>query len=207
MNKRLAVVLALWVAAMAAAGPYDYAVSEAVTGLTPRLAEWVRHYGEWPAWVVALCCLPLVRRHRPARATVALALLHPMLVTQSLKVLWGRVRFRDLASAAEYTPFWHPGGAGDSFPSGHVAMSTVLLPLALFAWRRGHRWVLPLAVAYVSVVCWGRVAAGAHYLTDCLFSAGFGLVLAMVLPTGSRPLVPEPDRFSARRPPEPVPSR
>jgi membrane-associated phospholipid phosphatase len=105
-----------------------------------------------------------------------------LLVVHGLKVFWGRTRFRDLASAAEFTPWYEPRGitGHTSFPSGHAAMGWMLLPLIVWlAPRPRLRW---LAVAGVGVwavaVAISRVVVGAHYLSDVLFSSFSSLAIA-----------------------------
>lgn len=182
------ILLALWVGLLFAAAPADLPLSQALVGHTHGLAEAVRRFGELPGWMAVLGALWVLARgdrfapesRRTARATVLLALLHPLLITQSLKLLWGRVRFRDLQDAAVFTPFYLPAGPGTgvSFPSGHAAMASVVLPLAVALWRRGRRGWAGALTAYVIVVAYGRIAIGAHYLTDVLFSVGLGVVLS-----------------------------
>jgi membrane-associated phospholipid phosphatase len=57
---------------------------------------------------------------------------------------------------------------------------------AAFSWQRiagrlAAVLVWLLVAAYGLTVFWGRMAAGAHYLTDCLFSAGCTLLLGALL--------------------------
>lgn len=206
--------LAAGLALLVVAGPWDLALSGAVADPDLLLARVVRDYGETPAWVLTAGALVFLvgcrcerRAHlvAPARATVLLALLHPLLLTQALKYLWGRVRPRDLASAAEFTSWWWPAGpgAGDSFPSGHVAMASVTLVLALWLARR-RRWALAaVPAAYVLLVAVGRVLAGAHYLTDVLASVVVGAALALAL---LRPTVPTARSGGGARAPRKTPS-
>lgn len=196
--------LGLWVALLAQAAPYDLAISRAMTDRGSAFGQWVARFGEWPAWAVllGLVSLSLVPRLRASprlaalapltRAMVALALLHPLLITQALKHGWGRIRFRNLAPGSlDFSPFYHPTGpgTGESFPSGHVAMAFVLCLVPFYLARRGQRpWLAWLGVLiYGLIVVGGRILAGAHYLTDCLFSAGLSMLLAALL---ARWLVP-----------------
>jgi membrane-associated phospholipid phosphatase len=186
---------ALWGAALALASPWDLPLSLALADPLSRLGWLVALWGEKPAWAVLVLCLVLylLGRRRPALARhnalylalVAMAVLCPLLVTQALKLLWGRVRFHRLAAGyADFTPFYVPAGpgAGASFPSGHVAMSMVPTPLPIYLRGAGRPlvsllvWVLQLT--YGLVVAWGRVVYGRHYLTDVLFSFGFCLLAA-----------------------------
>lgn len=188
--------LGLWAAALALAAPLDLQLSLAVVDRGDGLGQLVAALGEAPSW--ALLALALVvlalgnRRRRQLRAwrplalaLVLLALIYPLLVTQAIKFLWGRVRFRDLSpDRSNYTPFYRPAGvgAGLSFPSGHTAMGFLPAPVPFFLGARGRRraallaWIVVLA--YGLAVAWGRIVLGAHYLTDTLFSMGMELLLA-----------------------------
>lgn len=121
-----------------------------------------------------------------SRITLWLAFLNPFLFVQSVKILWGRVRFRDLApDYANYTPWYLPNGitGHKSFPSGHTAMGWMLLPIILLTLDKGWKAKLLLVAIVLSwgfVVALGRVVIGAHYASDTLFSSGvalFGYIL------------------------------
>jgi len=186
--------LAIWVATLLLAAPRDLEVSAALMDREAALGRLVALAGEWPAWAAtAFCIMVLILGRRPesslrpwrplALAVVILAIIHPLIITQSFKFLWGRVRFRDLGvNFAGFTPFYIPAGpgAGLSFPSGHVAMAFVLSPLVFFLTRL--RWLaLSGVLLYGLVVAFGRIQAGAHYLTDCLFSIGMSFLAGAVL--------------------------
>lgn len=197
--------LFVWLAAMLLAAPWDLSLSRAVVDRASGVGQLVRYLGEAPSWFLiagALLVLATARqRHsrlRPllplARAVALLTLLYPVGVTQSLKLLWGRVRFVNLGPGLSgYTPWYVPAGvgAGRSFPSGHAAMGFLPAPVPLFLAARGRRRAALLAWAallgYGVTVAWGRVVLGQHYLTDTLFSAGAELLLAALL---SRRLYP-----------------
>jgi len=121
-----------------------------------------------------------------SRITLYLTILNPLLFVQSVKILWGRVRFRDLApDYANYTPWYLPNGitGHKSFPSGHTAMGWMLLPIILLTLDKGWKAKLLLVTIVFSwgfVVALGRVVIGAHYASDTLFSTGvalFGYIL------------------------------
>lgn len=185
----------MWIAGLVVASPFDLELSLTIVDRDSVLGWLVSRFGEWPAWGAVVASLVVLvstrggggasqRRLRPmAWAVVVVTALCPGLITQALKFLWGRVRFANLAAhRADYTPFYVPAGpgAGESFPSGHVAMamSTVAIPLHLSTLgRRGAAvvaWIVVLA--YGLVVAWGRVRLGMHYLTDVLFSIGLCLL-------------------------------
>ena len=186
--------LAAWAAALAFASPWDLEVSSALVDREAVLGRLVALAGEWPAWAATAFCVAVLilgrkpessfRPWRPlALAIVLLAIISPLIITQSFKFLWGRVRFRDLGvDFAGFTPFYIPAGpgAGLSFPSGHVAMSLVLTPLVFFLTRL--RWLALCGVLlYGLVTAFGRIQAGAHYLTDCIFSIGVSFLVGAVL--------------------------
>jgi membrane-associated phospholipid phosphatase len=185
---------AVWVATLAVAAPWDLEVSLALVDREATLGRLVALAGEWPAWAAtAFCVVILILGRKPessfrpwrplAWAVILLAIISPLIITQAFKFLWGRVRFRDLGvDFAGYTPFYIPAGpgAGLSFPSGHVAMSLVLTPLVFFLTRL--RWLaLSGVLLYGLVVAFGRIQAGAHYLTDCIFSIGMSFLVGAVL--------------------------
>jgi membrane-associated phospholipid phosphatase len=191
--------LCLWVCALAAASPYDLPLSIAVADPKQPFARWVTTFGEWPGWLVIFLALTILisrpkpgsRLHPMKMASLGLviqALLHPLLITQSIKYLWGRVRFVSLLpDYSNYTPFYVPAGplTSESLPSGHVAMAFVLTPL-VFYFARTSGWKTTLAVtlvalAYGLAVAYGRILAGAHYLTDCVFSMGSSFLIAAVV--------------------------
>lgn len=186
--------LAMWLAALALAAPWDLEVSLALVDREAALGRLVALAGEWPAWgATAFCVVILILGRKPdsalrpwrplALAVILLAIICPLIITQSFKFLWGRVRFRDLGvDFAGFTPFYIPAGpgAGLSFPSGHVAMAFVLAPLVFFLARlRGL--ALCGVLLYGLVVAFGRIQAGAHYLTDCIFSIGMSFLVGAVL--------------------------
>lgn len=109
--------------------------------------------------------------------TVRLAVWSWLLVS-TLKLGWGRIRYRDLAPLAhDFTPWYAPQGwtGHESFPSGHAASGWLLLP-CLLLWPRGsarHRLALVVSFSWGAFVCASRVVIGAHYLSDVLFSTAF----------------------------------
>jgi len=188
-----------WVAALAVAASFDLAAMQAFADPSSRFGKLVQLAGEWPGWLaVAASVTVLIAGRRPdsrlrplrplALAIVILAIVQPLLITQGFKHLWGRVRFRDLAPGlAGYTPCFVPAGpgAGLSFPSGHVAMAAVVTPVVFWLARLRGRTAplvaLLFVLLYVLGVAWGRILAGAHYPTDCLFSAGLSFLIAAPL--------------------------
>lgn len=125
---------------------------------------------------------------RASRATVWLALAS-LLFVHPLKLLWGRVRFRDLDAAhLGFSDWYSPQGftGHASFPSGHTAMAWLLLPCVLLAARgTPARLVLTLlVVAWGTFVALGRIVIGAHYASDVLWSTLFALAVVLCAPEG-----------------------
>jgi membrane-associated phospholipid phosphatase len=189
----------LWACALAAASPYDLSLSIAIADPHLPFARLVGTFGEWPAWIVVfLALMILIARPKPDSRLYPLktaglgliiqALLHPLLITQSIKFFWGRVRFVSLLpDYSNYTPFYLPAGplTSESLPSGHVAMAFVVTPLVFyFARTTGTKTALPVTLVvlvYGLLVAYGRILAGAHYLTDCIFSMGSSFLVAAVV--------------------------
>lgn len=181
-------------AVLALAAPHDLAITRAFARPGGTFGYLVARFGEWPgiAAVVASLVLvlwsrrrPALRRHVPvAAALLALATLHPLAMTQLLKWLWGRPRPDALGVAdLRYTPFYQPAGvgAGRSFPSGHVAISSVFVALAYGAsgWAALPAWLG--ALGYPLLVAAGRIVERRHFLCDTLFSLLSALLLAPLL--------------------------
>ena len=91
-----------------------------------------------------------------------------------LKMVWGRVRFRDLTDGYGAFTAWYVinGNTGDhSFPSGHTGSAGVtyflmFLPFVSEKWQKRAYWCFAAAFLYTSVVAATRLVMGAHYLSD-----------------------------------------
>lgn len=110
-----------------------------------------------------------------------LCLIHP------IKLLWGRVRFRDLdALYSNFTPWFLPNGlnGNQSFPSGHAAMAWMILPLLLLVVNKSKTIKISLLIL---IIFWGltvslsRVVIGAHYASDVLFGAFIIIIIFIIL--------------------------
>ncbi|MHA1467123.1 MAG: phosphatase PAP2 family protein [Promethearchaeota archaeon] len=133
------------------------------------------------------------KRYRNISGVIALlAVINPLVFIQITKILCGRVRFRDLDSGYTNFTYWFlpPGisGGGSSFPSGHAAMSWMFLPLLITVKDRKIKDPLRIIVT-VLIIGWGifvaasRVAVGAHYSSDVLFSTGAATIVTIFLYT------------------------
>ena len=119
-----------------------------------------------------------------------LAVINPLLFVQIAKILCGRVRFRDLDPGYTNFTYWFlpPGisGDGSSFPSGHAAMGWMFLPLLITIKDRKINDPIRIIVS-VLVIGWGlfvglsRIAVGAHYASDVLFSTGAATIVTIFL--------------------------
>lgn len=131
--------------------------------------------------------------HRFGRVTVFTLVVGNLIAIQGLKQLWGRARFRDLSpDLAEFTAWYLPQGhTGDaSFPSGHVGMAWLVLPLILlvpYANRRRRIAVSALIVVWGVVVAVSRVKVGAHYTSDVLFASAIAIAVFTIGAVITRP--------------------
>jgi membrane-associated PAP2 superfamily phosphatase len=103
-----------------------------------------------------------------------------LLVNGMLKHSWSRARPKDLAEFGKKEPYEMvltrvDGSIGRSFPSGHASAAFFLCSLGFAAGVWGTRqgmWAgLTSGIAWGVLVAWSRVASGAHFLSDVLWSA------------------------------------
>jgi len=120
--------------------------------------------------------------------TLLLAIINPLIFVQIVKLLWGRVRFRNLTppSYPEFTPWYIPQGytGNQSFPSGHTAMGFMLLPLILLVLNKDKKikyFISIIVIAWGIIEALGRIVIGAHYASDTLFSAGMASIVFLFL--------------------------
>ncbi len=106
-----------------------------------------------------------------------------ILFVQPIKILWGRIRFRELAANySDFTPWYLPQGinGNQSFPSGHAAMGFMLLALFVFFADRAfyQRVILKgIIISWAIAVCISRIVIGAHFTSDVLFGA-FAMIIS-----------------------------
>ncbi|MFX0075279.1 MAG: phosphatase PAP2 family protein [Candidatus Hermodarchaeota archaeon] len=132
-------------------------------------------------WYVILTWNKDWKNYRNIAGVIALlAVINPLLFVQITKILCGRIRFRDLTVPGyiEFTPWFLPPGiaaGGSSFPSGHTAMGWMFLPMLIAVKDRKNADPIRI-LTVILVVGWGlfvglsRIAVGAHYASDVLFS-------------------------------------
>lgn len=177
------------------------------------LGELISKYGEWPGVFTAISSFLIIlvlrftkkkKRYKKLKRFLPLAyglliltLLHPVLIVQVLKYLWGRRRFDHLEISRlfkgalprdiGYTPFYLPVGIGEgrSFPSGHVAISSIFIlwPFdALLRRSSTEVWIgFLLSLGYAFLVAYGRMILGRHFLCDTLFSIFVPLIISPLL--------------------------
>lgn len=103
-----------------------------------------------------------------------------------LKILWGRIRFRDLSQDySDFTTWYIPNGinGNQSFPSGHAAMGFMLLALFIFLGNKSLliRIILKgLIFSWAIAVSISRVVIGAHYTSDIVFGS-FIMIISYLL--------------------------
>lgn len=139
-------------------------------------------------------------RAREAVTFAVIAIVYLLLIVivmNSIKGIWGRLRMREMLNPAiEFTPWYeiHFRGGFDnrfaSFPSGHTmnAAGVILITLlpAIFDKLKGREALLRvIAYCWAVVVGFSRVVAGAHFTTDVLFA----ILLSYALFEGTRAVV------------------
>ena len=164
-------------------------------------------YGEWPGLLLAVGALGALllglvwqpaRRYRLASAfLVLLYLIGPgLLVNVTLKEYWGRPRPADIVEFGGTRDFRQPWqirtvDRRNSFPSGHASVAFYLAApwflLRSTRKRAAYGW-LSVGVGFGLLVGAARMAQGAHFLSDVLWSGGLvyltGLVLALGMGLG-----------------------
>ena len=122
-----------------------------------------------------------------SKTSVLLSVYGYLCLIQPIKLLWGRVRFRDLdALYANFTPWFLPNGlnGNQSFPSGHAAMAWMILPLLLLVVNKSKTIKISLLILISSwglAVSLSRVVIGAHYASDVLFGAFIIIIIFIIL--------------------------
>ncbi len=150
--------------------------------------------------VVALCGLSLLLARafgvspeaRRAAAIGFLLVLMALFGINLLKLLWGRLRFREMSDPALQFTAWYvlkPFARSDatmSFPSGHSANAATILWITLlptfFPKARGKEWLLwGVAIAWTGMVMLSRIIVGAHFLSDVTAGAAYTTLLFLGL--------------------------
>jgi lipid A 4'-phosphatase len=109
-----------------------------------------------------------------------------LVVNAVFKDHWGRARPRDVAEyggTREFTPAFVVSDECDancSFVSGHASIPFAFAALGL-VWRRRRRLIYGGAAVFGGLVGLGRIAQGAHFLSDVIFSGILVFAVAYLL--------------------------
>lgn len=112
-----------------------------------------------------------------------------------LKILWGRIRFRDLSQDySDFTAWYIPNGiTGDqSFPSGHAAMGFMLISLFVLVMDKSlYKRIIfkGLILSCAILICISRIIIGAHYVSDVLFGSFIMIVTYLLVMNRSNKIV------------------
>ena len=174
------------------------------------LWRWLYHYGTVPGLALTLAALAgfavsfrnrWVRRWRRELLIIFLTAVigGGVLVNALFKPYWGRPRPRQVTLAGgafDYRAFYRPGtpGKGQSFPCGHCTMGFLFVSLAVFRRRAPALAVAGTAfgLVYGSLLGVARIAQGAHFVTDVLWSFG---IMSMVAAGLTYLILPDPERL------------
>lgn len=108
----------------------------------------------------------------------------------AIKLVWGRVRLRELVAANSldgFTKWYKPNffSGSKSFPSGHTANAALLMLVPLWLGdsektRRRRTVVYFGAMAWAVIMGFSRLCCGAHYLTDVTFGFLVGFIVVEI---------------------------
>ena len=210
-SRRTWILLAVWSAAFIVALLLDRRVAEWVQQARPlskggTWAWWLKLPGDFRFTIILAVVLALSQRRCLAPA-LALLLSGPLVGIVYITLKWGIGRHRPVIAIAPFAvhPFAHGlrglFGAEKalSFPSGHAALAFATATCLTAALPRG--WLL--FFAFAAAVATERVLENAHYLSDVVAGAGFGVccgLLSLRLVFPSRQPRPAADVEEARRP-------
>jgi membrane-associated PAP2 superfamily phosphatase len=134
---------------------------------------------------------PRLRSARLLGGFLALALsIGPgLLVNEVFKEHFGRPRplqVAEFGGEQQFRPLGETAfnGRGKSFPSGHASMGFFWFAPGIYFWtrRRGMAWgFICLALLHGGVMGFGRLAQGAHWASDILWSAGIVYLSSWIL--------------------------
>jgi lipid A 4'-phosphatase len=164
------------------------------------IIQFLYRYGTIPAigaasvagviWIASAFRSELVK-HRGIAMYLALVMaVGPGLIVNAVfKDHFGRPRPRDveqLGGEKEFLPVLQPdfSQTEKSFPSGHASMGFYWMCLGIFFWERNRKlgWgFLLFGVAYGSLMGFGRIVQGGHWLSDILWAGGFVYLTSWIL--------------------------
>jgi membrane-associated phospholipid phosphatase len=158
-------------------------------------------------FLLALHFIPVPERLRKPLVLIALIGLCGYGVSSGIinlmKMLWGRVRFRDLTDGYGAFTAWYVinGNTGaHSFPSGHTGSAgttyfLMFLPYVSEKWRKRSALCFGAAFTYTTLVAATRLIMGAHYLSDVAVGGTVIFTCVLVCLCVYRKLLP---RFSEK---------
>jgi len=122
-----------------------------------------------------------IKRLKPFALFILMSAACTAIATESMKQIWGRVRYRDLAGTADFTAWYLPQGrtGNKSFPSGHTSAAAsifalIALPDVFSKLKKLEFPFFLLAAAFTFAVGVSRMIVGAHYLSDIAMGAMLG---------------------------------
>lgn len=153
---------------LAMCGMAGVAVFTLLTIVFPRISA--KKLQSWKKWAIA---------------TIIAALIIVVL-TEGVKLLWGRARPYEVWDGAEFTAWYTISSfGGDSFFSGHAACCAGILMFAPLLWINDDEPIYRiiysvLAVLFIACSMLGRIMSGDHYLTDVAAGAIISTVVMSV---------------------------
>lgn len=108
-----------------------------------------------------------------------------MFFTTLIKLYWGRVRFRELETAAQFSVWYLPQGntGHHSFPSAHTtAFSSILCLLSITRknhYQKTNKLIWIIVCVGITAMMFARMIVGAHYLSDV--AVGFAITYTIFL--------------------------
>lgn len=151
--------------------------------------------GAFGLWVGSLIKPEIMTRLLKFAVFSLVFMVSALVVMQALKMLWGRMRFRDMLAVDSFEGFtpWYVvniGGTEEaykSFPSGHTSSAANIFILAaacdVFPKLRSFKAraiINSFCTIFVAVVAISRIVNCAHFLSDVLVG-GYGTYLIFVL--------------------------
>lgn len=121
-----------------------------------------------------------------SRIVVRMLVFGYLLTNLPLKLLWGRIRFRDFnGDFSNFSAWYIPNGfnGNDSFPSGHAAMGWILISLFVLLAEKSifqRTAIKTIVITYALILCFSRIVAGAHFASDVLFGSMFMIAAYVV---------------------------
>ncbi len=171
--------------AIAAAFHFDDTVRDFIAQhQSPTMYNFMRNvswYGDWPSHLALGLLLLAIAWRRRSKKWMRIFL--SMLMAMAIAGIAGTVIKRTIPRARPSVKSelrW--GGPRFStkyhaFPSGHVLASTAFFGVLIFARRRVGLACLPIPI----LIGFSRMYLGAHYLSDVVCAAVFGIICAAVV--------------------------